>query len=344
MKILDERRKKILLAIIQSHIDLNSPIGSILISKRHPIGLSPATIRSAMVKLEEAGYIKQPHTSAGRVPTEKGYRFYVDTLLEEQSLSLSSTLSDELSNKLRVIKADNNLLIVEAAQTLSSYSRYLAIAIPPLIEDLILKRIKFIKYEHNKVLAVLISDNGDVKNKIIDLEKVHSQKELDRAADYLNERFYGLSIKDVREKIANQIYIEKAVCDQLVANLLFIFKDIIPAEAEDIPLNRFFGTSNLTDFATTKQIKAILKAIEDKNIMLNLLQQVSDSQGTRVFVGMEHILPALKELSMVVSTYQGRRYSGGAIGIIGPTRMNYRKMIPIVDHTAKALSQILSEI
>ncbi len=344
MRKLDERRKKILLAIIQSHIDLNTPIGSILITKRYPIGLSPATIRNAMVKLEEAGYLTQPHTSAGRVPTEKGYRFYVDTLLEEQSLSLSSTLSDELSNKLRVIKADNNLLIVEAAQSLSSYSRYLAIATPPLIEDLILKRIKFIKYEHNRVLAVLISDNGDVKNKIIELEKVHSQPELDHAADYLNEKFCGLSIKNVREEIANQIYLEKSVCDQLVANLLFMFKDIITTEAEDTLLNRFFGTSNLTDFATTKQIKAILRAIEDKHIMLNLLQQISDSQGTRVFVGMEHIQPALKELSMVVSTYKGKRYSGGAIGIIGPTRMNYRKMIPIVDHTAKALTQILSEI
>ena len=343
MRKLEERYKKILHAVVQSHINLNTPIGSILITKRYPIGLSPATIRNAMAQLEAAGYITQPHTSAGRVPTEKGYRFYVDTLLEEQSLSLSTSLSNELSNKLRVIKADNHLLIIEAAQNLSSYSRYLAIATPPMTEELILKRIKFIKYEYDKVLAVLISESGDVKNKIIELEKVHSQAQLDSAADYMNEKFCGLSIRNVREKIADQLYKEKTVCDQLIANLLYIFKDIVPTDAEEVSLSRFFGTSNLTEFATMKQIKAILKAIEDKQFMLKLLHQVSDSKGTQVFVGMENILPSLKELSMVVSTYNGKRYSGGAIGIIGPTRMNYRKMIPIVDHTAKALTRILSE-
>ncbi len=343
MRKLEDRHKKILHAVVQSHIDLNLPIGSILITKRYPIGLSPATVRNAMAQLEAAGYIAQPHTSAGRIPTEKGYRFYVDSLLEDQSLSLSSSLSNELSNKLRVIKADNHLLISEAAQTLSSYSRCLAIVTPPMTEDLVLKRIKFIKYEHNKVLAVLISENGDVKNKIIELEQVHSQAQLDSAADYLNDKFCGLSIKCVRGKIADQLYKEKTVCDQLIANLLYIFQDIVPTDTEDASLNRFFGTSNITDFATMKQINAILKAIEDKQFMLKLLHQVSDSKGTQVFVGMENLLPTLKELSMVVSTYNGRIYSGGAIGIIGPTRMNYKKMIPIVDHTAKALTQILSE-
>ena len=343
MSKLDTRRKEILWAIIQSHIDLNIPIGSILISQRFPVGLSPATIRSTMSKLEEMGYITQPHTSAGRVPTEKGYRFYVDTLMGEQTISINSDLTKELSDRLSSITQDSASLIKEATRTLSLFSRYLAIATPPKTEEILLKRIKFIKYENKKVLAVIISDEGVVKNKIIELDKIYTQKHLDMASNHLNCEFTGLTIRKVREKIAYQLYKEKTMCDQLVANLLYLCKDIIPLENDDFSLNGLSGTSNLPDFATMKQIKEIFRAIEDKRFMLKLLQLISESKGTQVFVGMENIFPAMSELSMVVSTYTKNKSVGGAVGIIGPTRMNYKKMISIVDHTAKALTQILSE-
>lgn len=342
MSKLDTRRKEILWAIIQSYIDLNIPIGSMLISRRFPVGLSPATIRNTMAKLEEMGYIIQPHTSAGRVPTEKGYRFYVDTLMGEQIISINSDLTKELSDRLSVIRQDSDSLIKEATRTLSLFSSYLAIATPPKTEDILLKRIKFIKYENNKVLAVIISDEGVVKNKIIELDKIYTQKHLDMASDQLNCEFSGLTIKKVREKIAYQLYREKTVCDQLVANLLYLCKDIIPPENDDFSLSGLSGTSNLPDFATMNQIKEILMAIEDKRFMLKLLQLVSESKGTQVFVGMENIFPAMNELSMVVSTYSKNKSISGAVGIIGPTRMNYKNVISIVDHTAKTLTQILS--
>jgi len=343
MNMINNRSKEILYAIIQSHIDLNIPIGSKLISQRFPFGLSPATIRNTMAQLEELGYIAQPHTSAGRVPTEKGYRFYVNNILEEETFTLSSSLSWELLSRLRIIRRDRDSLIKEAAKALSVFSRYLAIATPPKIEDILLKRIRFIKYENRKVLAVLISDEGEVKNRVIELDKVYAQKQLDRASDYLNSTFGGLSIKEVREKIAYQLYKEKSICDELITNLLYICKDIVPREDDDVVLNGLSGTSNLTDFATMKQIKAVLRAIEDKRFMLKLLQRVTDSQGTQVIVGMENMFPAMRELSMVISTYNNKELASGAVGIIGPTRMNYRKMIPMVDHTAKALTKILSE-
>ncbi len=343
MSKLDKRRKDILKSIIQSHIDLNIPVGSKLISQRFPFGLSPATIRSTMVKLEEMGYIAQPHTSAGRIPTEKGYKFYIQTLMEDGSLPLSAGLSRELSSRLSIIGHDSTSLIKEAARTLSSFSRYLAIATPIKIEDVILSRIKFIKYERREVLAVLISDEGIINNKIFDLDKTYTQKQLNVAADYINNSFSGLPVKKIREKIAYQLYKERSECDQLIANLLYLCTDIVPAENADFSLNSLSGTSNLPDFATMEQIKAILRAIEDKRFMLTLLEQINDSQGTRVFVGMENIIPSMGELSLVVSTYSNKKLASGAVGIIGPTRMNYKKMIPIVDHTAKALTQILSE-
>ena len=154
---LDARRKEILRAIIQSHIDLNIPVGSKLITQRFPIGLSPATIRNTMAKLEETGYITRTHASAGRIPTEKGYRFYVDALMNEQSLSINLDFSKKLTSRLHIIREDSKTLIKEAARSLSFFSHYLAIATPPKIEDILLKRIKFIKYEKRKVLAVIIS-------------------------------------------------------------------------------------------------------------------------------------------------------------------------------------------
>ncbi len=340
---LDTRRKEILRAIIQSHIDLNVPIGSILITQRFPFKLSPATIRNTMARLEEMGYIKQPHRSAGRIPTEKGYRFYIDTLMEDQSLSVNSDLSRELSSRLGTINNDSKSLIREAARSLSLFSRYLAIATPPKIDDILVKRIKFIKYDRRKVLAVIISDEGVIKNRIIELDDIYSQKQLDEASDDLNTKFSDLTIRKVREEIAYQIYREKTVCNQLVANLLHFCKEIIPSDYDDFSLNSLSGTSNLPDFVNMKQVKAILRAIEDKRFMLKLLQQISDSKGTQVFVGMENIFPAMKELSMVVSTFSYRKHESGTVGIIGPTRMNYRELIPIVDHTAKALTHILSE-
>lgn len=343
MKMLDERRKKTLLAIVQSHIDMNSPIGSIMLTKKFPMGISSATIRNIMVKLEEMGYLYQPHTSAGRVPTEKGYRLYVDTLIEEKSLSLSSDMLRELSDKLRRYKQDNSVLIGEAAKTLSSFSHYLAIASPPKVEDIILRRIKFIKYEQKKILTILISEEGIVSNKIIELDKTHSQNQLDEASQYLNSKFSGLSLREVKERISNQLSAEQTLCDRLTDNLLFECRNMFVSDVDNILLNGLSGTSYLPDFATLKQVKGILRAIEDKHFMLNLLQQVNDSHGTQVIVGMANILPAMKELSMVISKFNRNNLASGVIGIIGPTRMNYKKMIPFVDHTAKALTEILSE-
>lgn len=342
MNIINDRRKRILCAIVQSHIDLNAPIGSFYITQKFFTGLSPATIRNTMAQLEEMGYIAQPHTSAGRIPTEKGYRYYIDHLLEEKKLPLDIKLSHELSSKFMVTERDNSNIFKEAAKALSLYSHCLAVAIPPKTEEMILKRIKFIRYERNKILTVLISENGFIYNKIIELEKIYTQKHLDKASSHLNNKFSGQTIKEVRDLITEQINNDRIMCDRLIANLLSLCKDIITSEQNQFPYNSFAGTSNLPDFATMKQIKEILEAIEDNKFMLKLLNHASDYRGIRVFVGMENIIPALKELSMVISTYKNQRDASGAIGIIGPTRMNYKAIIPMVEYAAETLTKILS--
>ena len=339
---LNERRKKILLAIIQSHIDLNTPIGSSLITKRYPIGLSPATVRNTMASLEKMGYIRQPHTSAGRVPTEKGYRYYVNTLLKEENLSADDNFFPELYERLQKSEKGNYRLAQEAARSLSHLSHCMAVAIPLGTGDMKLEHIKFIRYDRKKILSIFISESGLIRNTFIDLEKEYSQAQLDEAAHVLNHKFSGSTLREIKDRISSQLHREKAAYDKLIAEVLYLFRDVISVKDSDITFNSFTGTSYLPDFVDIKEIKHILKAIENNNFVLQLLNHMDISEGVQVYVGMESVLPAMKELSMVVSMYNSNTHSGGAIGIIGPTRMNYKKLIPIVDHTAKTLTRILS--
>ncbi len=337
---LDERRKKILWAITQSHIDLNTPIGSSLITKRYPIGLSPATVRNIMASLEEMGYIKQPHTSAGRIPTAKGFKFYVNTLLEEQELTCSEKRFIDMSSKLQI--KENSTIFQEATNALSILSHYMSVALPPKIEDMILKHIKFIKYDRKKILSVFMSEDGMVKNTFIELYESCSQRHLDKLANYLNTKFVGLGIIEIRKQIVAQLNKEKETYDKFRKQILHLFQETITFDHAGLTFHGLSGTSFLPDFVNINQVKQILRTIEENKFVLKLLNQISGSQGVQVFVGMESVTPAMKELSMVVSTYSDRNNSIGAIGIIGPTRMNYKRLIPIVDHTAKTLTQILS--
>lgn len=340
---LDERTGKVLRAVIQCYIDLNAPVSSFLIKKRFSFSLSPATIRNTMADLEELGYITQPHTSAGRVPLERGYRYYVDILLREANPSVNTVLLHKLYQRLRGIQKNLNMLISETSRTLSLFSSCVGIVTPPKAEESILKHIQFIRYEKNRALSILISEDGSVKNKIIDLHAPYSQRQLTRTANYLNDTFAGLSLKEIKKRILHPLSKEKITCDRLITNALMLCKELIIWESETLLPEGLTGTGNLANFTDMEQIKSILQTIEDKHLMLKLLSEVDETKGVQVFVGLESIIPSMKELSMVVSPYAYRKRNSGTIGIIGPTRMNYEQLIPIVDHTARALTRVLSE-
>jgi heat-inducible transcriptional repressor len=342
MMILDERQEKILCATVQSYIELNAPVGSAFITKRFSIGLSPATVRNTMAKLERLGYLVQPHTSAGRVPTELGYKYYVDTILRDQSFSLSTSFTRHLSECLNNAEADKNSLLQEVARTLSNISHHLAIALPPRVEDITLKHVKFIKYSNLKILCVLVSDEGIVKNIFVDLDRSCSQQHLDEISNYLNKRFRGLTIREIRWQVTERINRDRDSLNKIITRMLAIFQNLTSPHEETNLLSGLSGASFLPDLFDTDHVRDILKAIEDREFMLKLLHEIEHAHGTRVYIGMEKIHSSMKDLSMVISTYSDNRNVGGVIGIIGPTRMNYRQLIPVVDHTAKALTQILS--
>lgn len=342
MVALDERTKKILLAIIHSYIDLNEPVGSSMVSRRFSFGLSPATIRNTMAELKDLGYLTQPHTSAGRVPTEKGYRLYVNTLLKQKSLSINEDFLKHLSNRLSIIEKGINRLVEETSKTLSEFSRYLALAVPPRAEGMRLKHIEFIRHSSNKVLCILIAQDGTVKNNIITMEEALTRRDLERITNYLNDKLTGLTIKEIKSQIISQMSLEKSMCDRLISRALKMCREAVFWAAENTANGEISGTSNLPEFATMSQIREIFHAIEDKHLIIRMLDKVSDSEGVQVFIGSENIVPEMKGFSMVLSTYNdlGAR---GTIGVIGPTRMNYEQVIPLVEFTARTLTQILSE-
>ncbi len=182
-----------------------------------------------------------------------------------------------------------------------------------------------------------------LKNRIVDLEGAYTQRELDKITNYLNISFGGISLSEVKDRVAYQLSRESIICDRLIAKSLMVCKELISMENEDILTKGLTGASNLPDFTDINEIKDILKAIEDKHLMLKLLAQVDSSEGVQVFVGLENIIPSMKKLSMVVSTYTDSMDARGTIGIIGPIRMNYKELIPVVDRTAKTLTKVLSE-
>jgi heat-inducible transcriptional repressor len=344
MQILDERSKEILWAIIESYISFNGPVGSRTVTRKYSLGLSPATIRNTMADLEEMGYITQPYTSAGRIPTEKGYRLYVNSILNKHALNINRNLLRRLYSKLRLIEKDINRLIIEASKTLSDFSRYLGVAIPPKTEEIILKRIEFIKHGRKKIFGILVSEEGVVKNRVMNFQESYTQKQLDKTVRYLNNELSGLSLREIKSRILSQMSEEKIICDKLILNALMLCKKLIAWETESLfYFGEISGTRNLPDFANMKQIKELFKAIEDKHLMIKLLDKMADLEGVQVFIGSENILSEIRELSMVASTYNDGARALGTVGIIGPTRMDYEKIIPIVDITAKTLTRILSE-
>ena len=343
MKELNERTRKVLWAIIQSYIDLNVPVGSFMVKRRFSFGLSPATIRSTMAGLESLGYLTQPHTSAGRIPTMMGYRYYVDNLLKKDKMNINKVLLHKLHRRLRGIQKNLNVMVNETSRTLSQYSKCIGIVTPPKAEEKVLKHIRLIKYEKNRALSILISEDGTINNNMITLDSSYTQRQLKKITNYLNDTFAGLTMMEIKQRIVYQLSREKQACNRLISNALMLCKELIIWESDNILLEGLTGTSNLPDFVDMKQIKEVLKTIEDKQLMLKLLDEVDDSKGIKVFVGLDSIVPSMKKMSMVISPYTDKKNARGTMGIIGPASMDYRHLIPIVDHTARALSLVLSE-
>jgi heat-inducible transcriptional repressor len=338
---IDERTRQVLFAVIQCHIGAASPVGSRLVAKKYSFGLSPATIRNIMSDLEDMGYLRQPHTSAGRVPTDSGYRFYVDSLLNERQ-QIKKDLMAEITKKLETLRQDLNSFLDEASKMLSSLSHYIGITSTPGAGSTTLSRIELIKHLGDQMAVIMFTDEGLVRNKVLSIDPQLSQKNLNRIAEYINSKYSGLPLGEIRQRVMTEMAKERQLCDSLIAEALNICNTVFSASPGDVFISGLSDMLSLPDFSDIERIKELLRTIEDKRIIVTLLDGISEVDGTQVLIGSENSLDEMKQFSLVAATYKEGTRPIGAVGIIGPTRMNYIEAISIVDLTASYITRILS--
>lgn len=341
---LSDRNRDILRAVVQSYINTAEPVGSRTVSKRFDFGLCSASIRNIMADLEEMGYLSQPYTSAGRVPTDKGYRFYVNNLVEESSVTIGERHREILVEEFRtrLASSDMNQLMQEASKVLSFMSHNLGIILAPKCGETIYRKIEFIKLKPRRVLVVFITEEGIVQDKVIETEDEITQRDLIRIAEFLNAKLKGVPLKDVRRKIEEELREEEARYDRLVERALRLYNQILEMErAGEIYIWGMAEVFELPEFSDVTKIKRLFKAIEDKHTLISLLDTTMEAEGVRVFIGSENPCHEMQDCSMITSTYSGRERVIGIVGVIGPRRMDYREVISIVDYTAKFLSRVL---
>jgi len=338
---LDERSKKILQAVIQCYINTPGPVGSRVVSKKFHFGFSPATIRNIMSDLEEMGYLSQPHTSAGRVPTDSGYRFYVDSLSAEKK-QINSALTAELNKKFELLKKDINSFLDDASKMLSELSHYIGITMSPNTSMTTLSKIELLKYRENQLAVILFTDEGIIRNKIVPVDPEISQKELNIIAEYINSRFKGQSLDEIKKLILKEMTRERVLCDSLISEAIRICRTAFSSAPGNIYISGLSEVLRLPEFCDINRIRELLQTLEAKHIIVNLLDNIADSEGTQVIIGAENFLDEMKQFSLVAATYKEGNRPIGTVAIIGPRRMNYQEAISIVDSTAQFITKLLS--
>lgn len=335
---LDERKLQVLHAIIQSYIISAEPIGSRTISKKFDLGVSSATIRNEMSDLEELGYLVQPHTSAGRIPSDKAYRLYVNKLMT--SLDIGSILSNDLKDKLTEGRREIDQLIQGAAKILASITNYTSLAIAPQIKRSSIKRIQLVPVDDSKILAVLVTDSGILKNAVFRTNDNISYDNLNVMTNFLNEKLKGLTIEDIgydfQEGLIREMYELKYSISSIMPVILQSLED-----TEDMEIY-FDGVTNIFNFPEYNDIskaKQFLSFIEDKNSVMDMLIN-SEFSDVQVTIGSENIYEEIQDCSVITAVYSINGKTIGKIGVIGPTRMDYLRVITAV----KSLSLDLNEI
>ena len=336
---LSDRAKRILEAVIEDYIATAEPVGSRTLTRSHAIALSPATVRNVMSDLEEMGLLVSPHTSAGRVPTDKAYRLYVNSILEVKNLARDNR--DEILRRCRLAGKDMAQVLKETSRLLSSTSSYMGVVMAPRLAASVFHQIEFVKLGSRRILAILISQNGTVQNKLIHTAEEMSREDLIRMANYLNDLLQGLTIGQVRERLIQEMKSEKVRYDSLMVRALALSEQTVGSDAPELFLEGQANILEQPEFADAAKMREIFRAFEQKSQLLELLDRSMRAEGVQIFIGSESHLLNMEGMSLITSTYMTGKDTVGVLGVIGPTRMGYGRVIPIVDYTAKLISRLL---
>jgi heat-inducible transcriptional repressor len=336
---LSERSRQILEAIVEDYIVTAEPIGSRTITRRHGLSLSPATVRNVMADLEEMGFLVSPHTSAGRVPTDKAYRFYVDSLVGVNRIAREER--EEIRKRCSLTGRDVGEVLKETSKMLSSVSHYMGVVMGPRFTANVFRQIEFVKLSGKKILAILVSQSGSVQNKIIETDEELNVADLTRMANYLNDILKGLTIAQVKKRILEEMQEEKIRYDTLLARALELSRQTLEGTDAEVFIEGQANILEQPEFADVAKMKEIIRAFEEKGQLLALLERCMAAEGVQIFIGSESHLNRMSGMSLVTATYVTGKDTLGILGVIGPTRMGYAKIIPIVDYTAKQVSRLL---
>jgi heat-inducible transcriptional repressor len=335
---LEPRAQTLLKALVERYIADGQPVGSRALSKISGLDLSPATIRNIMADLEEMGYVASPHTSAGRVPTPRGYRLFVDTLLTVQHLDGQHGVDAE---RMRLPAQQPQKLIANAAQMLSSLTQFAGVVQSPRRES-VFQQIEFLRLSEKRILLVIVDPRGDVQNRLLLTEVDYTPSQLIQSANYLNQNFAGLTFDAVRTRLTGELR-------QLQENIGGLMQTAVEAGSEmaeggeEMVISGERNLLSVSDLSSNMtSLRQMFEMFEQKTGLMQLLDMSSKAGGVQIFIGGESKLVPMDEMSVVTAPYEVNGKIVGTLGVIGPTRMAYERVIPIVDITAKLLSNALS--
>src|SRR6476620_3276346 len=336
--IVDPRSQHLLKTLIERYITDGQPVGSRALSRQSGLELSPATIRNVMADLEELGFIASPHTSAGRVPTARGYRFFVDSLMVMQPLE-----DVEIHRLEGELNADRPQQIVSAAASLlSQLTQFAGVVATPKRREASFRHLEFLRLSDRRVLLIIVTPEGDVQNRILHTDRSYSPTQLIEATNFFNQNFAGQSLASIRERMADELRVLRDDIAGLMKAAVDAGEGVL-AEGEALVVTGERNLLHADDLASNMQrLRRLFDLFEQKTSLLHLLDVSQRAQGVQIYIGGESGLVPLDDCSVVTASYEANGQVIGTLGVIGPTRMAYERVIPIVDVTAKLLSNALS--
>jgi heat-inducible transcriptional repressor len=338
----NERAQYLLRVLIQRFIRDGQPVGSRTLARDAGIDLSPATIRNVMSDLEEMGFIAAPHTSAGRIPTPRGYRLFVDTLVRYRPPNEDEIR--KMQSKLNEQQDDPEALVSSVSDLLSRITSLAGVVTVPKGQHSTLRQIEFLSLSDNRVLAILVINDREVQNRILHTEQAHTADELQRAANFINENYAGTGLQQIRERLLADLEQTRDSMNQAMHDIIAVARSVMEGAATPQAECVVAGERNLMDFAELSDIdtlRRLFDAFSKRRFMLDLLDRSINASGVQVFIGEESGVQILDDCSVVTAPYRTEDNSIGVLGVIGPTRMAYDRVVPIVDITARLLGSAL---
>jgi len=339
---LNERAQYLLKALVERYIQEGQPIGSRTLARDAGLELSPATIRNVIADLEELGLVASPHTSAGRVPTVQGYRLFVDSLVTTRPLEVN-----ELGQMKQLLDPSCNstgALLSKASSLLSGVSQMAGVVTMPRHDATILRQVEFLPLSDRRVLAILVINAQEVQNRVIHVDRDYDPEELRRVANYLNQHYAGEDIRNVRERLVSELQRTRASMDEVMRSLIEVAGEAFEQEGDnqDFLLAGQTNLMGMGNLGNVDKLRDLFEAFNQKHEILHVLDHCLSAEGVQIFIGEESGYRVLDECSLVTAPYSVEGHCVGVLGVIGPTRMAYERVIPIVDMTAKLLSAALN--